>query len=303
MKTPVVLIVFNRPQTTSRVLAAIRAARPPSLFVVADGPRTGVAGEAAMCQQVRSTVDRLVDWPCVVTRIYAEDNLGCARRVSTGLNEVFRQVEEAIILEDDCLPDPTFFPFCEELLARYRREERVAQIAGCSFQLPGAGGGRPSYYFSRYPHCWGWATWRRAWRHYDHSLGAWGPEAGRTWLRRAFEHPDERRWWSANFASTARGEIDSWAFRWTVAVLSRGWLGVLPYRNLVANIGFGPGATHTHAGGEALEIPVQSIEFPLLHPQLIEREATADDYSSRRLFRSAGLGRRLWAGLHRLWQR
>ncbi|MEW6491011.1 MAG: glycosyltransferase family 2 protein, partial [Cyanobacteriota bacterium] len=164
MKTPVVFIIFNRPDTTQKVFEAIRQAHPPLLFVIADGPRPNKPGEDQKCAATRAIIDQ-VDWDCEVLTNYSEINLGCERRVSSGLNWVFDTVEEAIILEDDCLPHPTFFSFCEELLDYYRNDQRVMVITGQNVQF-----GRKrtdyTYYFSRYNHCWGWASWRRAWRSY-----------------------------------------------------------------------------------------------------------------------------------------
>ena len=186
------------------------------------------------------------------------------------------------------MPDASFFPFCAELLARYRDEPGVAQIAGCSFQDPGRLPSAPSYYFSRYPHCWGWATWRRAWRHYDHEMTTWRDGRNRTWLKKAFERSDERRWWAAAFDGTIDGRIDTWDFRWTLTTLSRGWLSVLPYRNLVTNIGMGAEATNTQKKGRLLELPAQPMPFPLVHPEVVRRDIRADAYSGRRLFRAPG---------------
>src|SRR6185369_14461868 len=165
LTTPVAFIIFNRPDTTEKVFAEIARARPPKLLVIADGPRAGRAGEADRCAATRAIIDR-VDWDCKVLTNYSDVNLGCKNRVASGIDWVFEQVPEAIILEDDCLPDPTFFRFCEELLIRYREDERISQICGANFQF-GRKRSNDSYYFSRYNHIWGWASWRRAWQHYD----------------------------------------------------------------------------------------------------------------------------------------
>ncbi len=298
MNTAVAFLIFSRPEPTRRVLAAIREARPRLLLVVADGPRADRPEDAAKCAEVREVVERGVDWPCEVRKNYADTNLGCARRVSSGLDWVFEEVEEAIILEDDCLPHATFFPFCEELLARYREDERVAQIAGCSFQDQGRAPASPSYFFSRYPHCWGWATWRRAWRHYDHSMSAWR-QVDRSWLDEVFEEAAERRWWSEAFDATAAGRLDSWAFRWTLSTLSRGRVSAVPFENLVTNIGFGADATHTR-GGDRLEIPATGLSFPLSHPAGVRRHEGADAHTSRRLFRKPGVAARVLRIFRRL---
>ena len=294
-----VFIVFNRPECTARSLAAIRAARPSKLYVVADGPRPDRPGDAARCAQVRALVEQGVDWPCEVIRDYAPANLGCARRVSSGLDAVFARESEAIILEDDCVPDPTFFPFCAELLERYRDEPRVAQIAGCSFQ--GEGRDAPaSYYFSRYPHCWGWATWRRTWRHYDHAMSAWPQARSEAWLAQTIPDPAERRVWAGCFDATASGRIDSWAYRWTFALWRQGCLSVVPYRNLVSNIGFDGNATHTRDLNPVAALPVAFLPFPLVHPGAFTQDVAADERTSRRVFRPPSWTTRLRRRLQRI---
>jgi len=299
LTTPVVFLVFNRPDCTARSLAAIRAARPIRLHVVADGPRADRPADAALCAEVRALVERGVDWTCEVIRDYAPSNLGLARRVSSGLDAVFARETEAIILEDDCVADPSFFRFASELLARYRDEPRVAQIAGCTFQEPGEGGAA-SYYFSRYPHCWGWATWRRAWKHYDHGMSAWRETQGREWLSKWIPDPVERGAWVHNFEATANGRIDSWAYRWTLALWQEGALSIVPDRNLVSNIGFGSGATHTREAGSLGARPLSPMPFPLVHPHALVRDGAADERTSRRVFLRPPLVRRLLRRVRRI---
>ena len=193
LQTPVVLLIFNRPDTTERVFETIRQAKPPKLLVVADGPRADKPGEAEKCAAVRAILDR-VDWDCQVIQNYADTNLGCRERVSSGLNWVFETVEEAIILEDDCLPHPTFFRFCEELLERYRHDDRIMTISGNNLQF-----GRPhtedGYYFSRYTHIWGWASWRRAWRFYDLEMKAWPELRNTNWLAEKMKSERSANYW------------------------------------------------------------------------------------------------------------
>src|SRR5262249_20722231 len=160
-KIPVLFLIFNRPNTTARVMEAIRTAGPGRLYVAADGPRDGNADEAKRCAEVRRIATQ-VDWPCEVQTLFRERNLGCRQAVSSAITWFFEQEQEGIILEDDCLPSPSFFPYCAELLARFRNDERIMCITGCNFQQDMKG--YPySYYFSKYHHVWGWATWRRAW--------------------------------------------------------------------------------------------------------------------------------------------
>ncbi|MCF3648737.1 hypothetical protein [Synoicihabitans lomoniglobus] len=297
MKTAVALIIFNRPEVTRRTLAAIREARPPVLLVIADGPRIGRDGEAEKCAEVRALVEAGVNWPCEVETNYADKNLGCARRVSSGLNWVFEQVEEAIILEDDCLPVPTFFSFCEELLERYRDDERVAQIAGCSFLPEGEGFGE-SYFFSRYPHCWGWATWRRAWRHYDHGMQAWEGKREASW-KIAPARSAERRLWADCFDATQNGEQDSWAYRWTSVIWSRGMWSANSAVNLVANLGFGGDATHTVTGRWG-NLPTRDTVFPLIHPEEVAGNVEVDALIGRLVFEPSPFLLRLIAFARRI---
>ena len=299
LNTPVVFLVFKRPELTAQVFARIREARPPRLFIVADGPRWDHPGEAEKCRQVRTLIEQGVDWPCEMVRDYAETNMGCARRVSSGITRVFEQVEEAIVLEDDCLPESTFFQFCAELLERYRSDERIAQIAGCSFRsVPPAGG--ESYFFSRYPHCWGWATWRRAWRHYDHAMKAWAVPEQQLKLLGGLEQPAERKYWRHAFSGVMSGKIDSWAYRWTLALWQQSCLSISPYRNLVANIGFDASATNTRDFNRLADLPVSAMPFPLVHPGSFTPDSEADERTSRRVFRRSSMIIRLQRRLRRL---
>ncbi len=179
-KSPVAFLVFNRPETTRKVFAEIARTRPPKLLVVADGPRRDQPGESDRCAEVRRIIEG-VDWDCEVLTNYAEENMGCERRVSSGIDWVFANVDEAIFLEDDCLPHPSFFRFCDEMLKRFRNNDKIMTICGDNFQF----GSRPSsfsYYFSRYCHIWGWASWRRAWNFYDVRISHW-PELKKSgWL-------------------------------------------------------------------------------------------------------------------------
>ena len=289
---PVAFFIFKRPDCTGRVLDAIRRARPPRLFVVADGPRPGRPDDAGKCAEVRRIVETGIDWPCDVRKDFADANLGCARRVSSGITWVFSQVEEAIILEDDCVPDGSFFPYCAELLDRFRSDARVGVISGSNFQHRDVTGGR-SYYFSRYPHCWGWATWKRAWQAYDHAMAAW-PEAKRCgWLKRFLGDRHEASYWDGIFDYTHAGLIDSWAYRWTFACWQNEMLSVLPAVNLVTNIGFGPAATHTREPCVMGGADGSGLQFPLRHPVRVERHTQADRHTYAHHF-NPSRGLRWW---------
>jgi hypothetical protein len=268
-------IVFNRPRHTRKTFAAIRARRPSKLFIIADGPRKAHPEDMNRCREVREIVEQ-IDWPCDVRRNYADENLGLKRRVSSGLDWVFGQVDKAIVLEDDCLPHPDFFTFCETLLDRYEGDERIWVITGSNF-MDGRKGGKASYFFSKYNHCWGWASWRRAWRHYQGDLPFW-PEWKMTsdWQRR---NPDriERRYWYEIFERVRSNEVDSWAYPWTGSVWYHGGLTATPNANLVTNIGFGPEGTHTQASEDQTGVPVEPLGL-LTHPRRIKQDGRADRY-------------------------
>lgn len=239
----IVYIIFNRPNLTRMTFETIRARQPAKLFVIADGPRLGYPTDMDRCREVREIVEQ-VDWPCEVQRDYADNNLGLKQRVSSGLNWVFEQVDRAIVLEDDCLPHPDFFTFCEAMLDRYENDEHIFVITGNNFQN-GLRRGNAAYYFSKYPHCWGWASWRRAWKFYQGDIPFWNDWKNSYKWQTAQPDPIERRYWSNIFDSVACGKIDSWAYPWTACVWYHGGLTITPNVNLVSNIGCGPDATHT----------------------------------------------------------
>jgi hypothetical protein len=279
----VALFVFNRPETTARVVEAVRAADPPLLLVVADGPRPGIPSDATACHEVRALIDR-IDWPCPVRTNYADANLGCRGRVSSGMDWVFDEVPEAILLEDDTLPDPTFFRFADELLGRYREDDRVMCISGDNFQRGRRRGGA-SYYFSRYTHIWGWATWRRAWDRYDRDLTRWPALRAEGWLANVLRDPAEIGYWTDTFDRVASGDIETWDYQWLFTCWVEGGLTVLPNRNLVTNIGFGSGSTHTSGDSAFADLPTEPMEFPLVHPEHVTADAAADAFTARTMFR------------------
>jgi hypothetical protein len=284
LRTPVGFFIFNRPEFTARVFAEIARARPIRLLLVADGPRADRPGEADSCARVREIVRR-IDWPCQVSEDFSEVNLGCRRRMASGIDWVFEQVSEAIILEDDCLPDPTFFRFCTELLEYYRSDTRIAMISGDNFQF-GRRRGEASYYFTKYPHIWGWASWRRAWRHYHTSAPHW-PRLRDEIRLRQFTQPNERAHWLHAIDTMLKGEIDTWDYLWTLSIWTQSMLCVMPQVNLVSNIGFGADATHTRGDSMLANMAVEPMQFPLRHPEMVFADAEADAHTAQIFFRGS----------------
>lgn len=276
--TPVVLIIFNRPDHTRRVFDAIAQARPRTLFIVADGPRPDRPDDRERCRAARAVVER-IDWPCEVVRDYAEENMGCGRRPASGISKALEMVEDAIILEDDCVPQPGFFRFCEELLERYRDDERVMMISG-SNPLSRRQGLKHSYYFALATIGWGWATWRRAWRHYDMAMPAWPELRARGWLSEIFAQPRFAQYWDAHLERVYRSyqapDLSVWDYQWFFTTWARNALAVYPRVNLVSNIGYGEDATHTTSDGSSVYFPSSALDFPLTHPPEIVWDRKAD---------------------------
>ena len=284
LTTPVVFLIFNRPDTTRKVFEVIRQAQPQQLLVVADGPRSDKAGEAKKCAEVRAIIDT-VDWDCEVLINYSEINLGCKKRVSSGLDWAFSLVEEAIILEDDCLPDPTFFRFCQELLEKYRDDKRIMAISGDNFQF-GRKRTNYSYYFSRYSHCWGWATWGRAWQYYDGEMKLWEEIRDQNWLKDILDNnPWEVSYRRRKLQAVYEGDIDSWAYIWTFSCWLQNGLVILPNVNLVSNIGFtSEGTRTTNTKSPFASLPTEAMTFPLKHPPFMVRDTKADEKTRKQMF-------------------
>lgn len=283
LTTPVLFLIFNRPNTTQRVFNEIREAKPTKLFVAADGPRNDKEGEVEKCQAARDVIKQ-VDWDCEVNKLYRNKNLGCKLAVSSAIHWFFENVEEGIILEDDTLPNQSFFRFCEELLERYRDDKRVFVITGNNFQF-GRKRTNYSYYFSRYNHCWGWATWRRAWHYYDGEMKIWPEIKSKNWLKDVLGDSGAVRYWSYIFQRVYENKIDTWDYQWTFSCWMQNGLTITPCVNLVSNIGFGSGATHTRGKkSRYCEIPTEDIYFPLRHPPFVIRNTKADDFVQKTNF-------------------
>lgn len=279
LSTPIAFLIFNRPDLTEIVFQAIAQARPKQLLVVADGSR--FSEEAEKCNKTRDIV-RQVDWDCEVFTNFSDTNLGCKKRISSGLDWVFSTVEEAIILEDDCLPHPSFFSFCQNLLEYYRFDTRVMHISGNNFQA-GKSRTNSSYYFSKYSHIWGWASWRRAWQYFDVDLQFWAEFKRQNLLSQICEDPQEIRYWTKVFDQTAAGKIDNWDSQWLFACWAQSGLSILPNVNLVTNLGFRSDATHTVKNSPLSNLPIAEISH-IQHPQFVIRNQIADAYTATHLF-------------------
>lgn len=277
--TPILFIIFNRPDTTARVFQQIRAIKPAQLFVAADGPRSYKVGEQELCEQTRAIIKQ-VDWDCDVKTRFSEKNQGCKIGVSSAITWFFENVEEGIILEDDCLPDPSFFSFCETLLEKYRNDERIMHIGGVNFQ-DGKIWGNSSYYFSRLNHIWGWATWKRAWNLYDVRVQSFSSFRENGIFRNVFPDTYARTYWFKQFELVYTNRKDTWDVQWQYAMSIQNGLAILPNVNLVSNIGFDVNATHTiDRFNQLAGRPLASIET-VEHPSAMVVSNDADAYTLR----------------------
>ena len=268
--TPIIFIVYKRLETTKKVFDKIKAIRPSKLYLVADGPKT--PQEETLTSSVRSYLEEHIDWECNITKIYSHTNLGCAKRVQTGLDYVFENEEMAIILEDDTLPDPSFFNFCEELLERYKDDQQVAHISGCNLHT-NAVNFKESYCFSSIVNIWGWATWKRAWIHYDINMPSWDNEDKESFLSHWCQDRKSRKGIHKMLDLHCNNEDPwTWDYQWVYACWNSNGLSILPSVNLVSNLGIGPNASNTksHFTVEIYPSTLDEILFPLTHP-LVKR--------------------------------
>jgi len=283
-KTTVVLLFFNRPDTTRRVMAQIRKARPRTLILNQDGPRPDVPGEQALVEVTRNVVED-IDWVCEVVRVYSETNMGLRKRVTTGLDEVFSRVDRAIILEDDCVANDSFFAFADQMLEKYADDQRVGIVSGNNF-LRGEFVTSDSYFFSPDVRIWGWATWRRVWQDFSAEglSHEWSKEEAASIL--AHFPSVSRRKALISMAAMAQS-IDSWALPFVLHSRKRDYVSIVPEVNLVKNIGFGSSSTHTRFESFADEIPTRPLEFPLRHPNEVVQNVEAGKLEHR-------LHRKMW---------
>ena len=279
-KTPILFIIFNRRDVTTMVFNEIRKIKPSKLFVVADGPRLERDGEKEKCEETRAIIES-IDWECEVFKNYSDINLGCKKRVSSGIDWFFENVEQGIILEDDCLPNQSFFRFCEEMLEKYKDEEKIGMISGDNFQF-GKVSNDYSYYFSRYSHIWGWASWRRAWKKYDVDIKSWPQIKKDNGLKNIFNNIKDTYYWSSIFNDVYNNKIDTWDYQWSFTCFVNNYLSVMPAVNLVSNIGFSPnGSTHTRRISKFSNMKTSELSFPLSGPLEIVRNIESDKITQR----------------------
>jgi hypothetical protein len=290
MKVPVLLIVYNRDQTLNKVLESLMNVGVEKLYIASDGPNKNKLRDEEKVKNVRVIIKKL-KWKCDVQYLIREENCGCKMGVSTAIDWFFNYEDSGIILEDDCIPNESFWTFCEIMLDKYKHDERVMTISGTNSQ-DGTLRGDASYYFSKYNHVWGWATWKRAWNFYDGNISFW-PEMRKTdmWINK-FQDQVERHYWEDIFDEVYNSseKWDAWDYPWTCCIWRMGGLNIMPNYNLVSNIGFGPDATHTKSiESEFSNNPTSVVKkFKLLKEELIAEDSNADAYTFKKHFGGEG---------------
>ena len=275
MNTPVLLIAWRRPCHLIKVIDAVRKVEPKNVFVAVDGPRIGdnYSEERQLIIKTKEVIEREIDWDCKLMLNYQEKNLGCRLGVSSAISWFFSNVDEGIILEDDCVPSLDFFKFSVEMLNKYRDNYQIMHITGNNFNR-GHNFNRDSYYFSDYNHAWGWATWKRAWEHYHYSLEYWLEIKNKRFLEKYLKSRIQLKFWTKYYEEIfVTKELDTWDYVWRLNIWFNNGLTISPNVNLVANIGFDDLATHTQNG---LPTPIEVLNFPLKHPQKIVRNRQTD---------------------------
>lgn len=291
---PILFLIFNRPDTTTKVFSAIRSARPKKLYIAADGARPNNPNEQHRCQEAKLATEG-VDWDCQVYRLYQDTNLGCGKAVSTAISWFFDHEYSGIILEDDCVPHSDFFPYCAQLLEYYQDHQEIGIISGDHFQpkdFP-----KPySYYFSKYANIWGWATWRRTWNKFQLDVNQLDEKAVHSAIRKQFQDKSERNFWLNLFQKMKNHEIDTWDYPLQFALWLNQMVCIVPSINLVSNCGFDHRATHTKSNSSLSNLSTSPI-LPLVHPQKMEVNSGADHY-----FFNTHVHPRTPMTFHRIWR-
>ncbi|MDO7744738.1 MAG: nucleotide-diphospho-sugar transferase [Pedobacter sp.] len=276
--TPVLFLIFNRPDTTLKVFNAIRNAKPRKLYISADGPRN--ASEQEICNEVRKITEN-IDWECKVFTNFSEINKGCKIAISEGISWFFDHEAEGIVLEDDCLPSASFFAFCSTLLDHYRYDTRITHIGGANLQL-GLKRGLEDYYFSNLTHVWGWAGWRRVWEQYDVNIKTFPAFKDHHYINNCQSHLPFKKNWLDALEKTYNGEIDTWDYQYAYLNLINNGLSIIPNFNLISNIGFGEKATHTFDQNHYFA-SLPNEEMPtLVHPFFVVPDIEADIFTQEK---------------------
>ncbi|RIK51535.1 hemolytic protein HlpA-like protein [Candidatus Microgenomates bacterium] len=276
MQTPVVLFIYKRASNLKAFCKILKNLDIKNIYIVSDGAKS--IEYRVRVEKTRRELESLINWSCNVQKNYSDINLGLKERFRTGINWVFEHTDRAIFIEDDCIPDPSFFTYCDELLEKYKDDKRIISITGNNFQ-PRKNQVKDSYYFSRYPHVWGWATWKRVWDQYDSDIVDWPKLRSSGWLDKLF--PDRfftRKFWTYIFDRLHSEKINTWDYQLTYLSLKNSGFNIVPSVNLVSNVGYGDDATNIKQKNKTIAVPAKKITFPLKHPKNVVYNDRADKY-------------------------
>jgi hypothetical protein len=283
LETPVLLIGYRRVSTTRKVIESLRGVRPRRVFFSVNGPNPATAGEEAQCQAVRELAGE-IDWDCRIERLFRKEHLSARDSIAGAITWFFDNVEEGIVLEDDCVCDPSFFFFSQELLERYRDNPRIMQIGATNF-VPRAFSGPESYAFSNFAYIWGWASWRRAWTKCDLEMSSFSGDDVERLLESRFTRAADVSYWRVLYGYLRSGNLNTWDGQWNFSVFRHRGLSVIPRQNLVHNIGFGELSTNTTTLTTAVgDMQLGSLQWPLVHPDRIEVDRASDEAVSDTVF-------------------
>jgi hypothetical protein len=277
VKSPILFLIFNRPKETQLLFNAIREAKPKKLYVAADGPRNN-GKDDLICKKTKDVLNQ-IDWDCELITLFRKENLGCGKAVSSAITWFFENEEEGIILEDDCLPSADFFRFTDEMLDRYRTDDRIGHICGCNFQ-EGIIRGEGDYYYSKLTHVWGWASWRRVWNKYDFSMNGLETAIEDDFLAALIDNKWNKNALYNAFTSTKLGEIDTWDYQYMFLNQVNSHLSVIPNYNMISNIGFNADGTHTFDTNSPMSnVSFNKLPVDMEHPRFIFQNRMADKYT------------------------
>ncbi len=277
MKLPILILAFNRPYEISILFELLSKIKPDKIYINQDGPRDNNTTDYDLCKKVKDIVLK-PNWECKVYTKFNENNKGCRDSVHKGINWFFEHEEKGIILEDDCIPSISFFTFCDKMLKKYQDDSRIHIVSGSNFQKNNIVG-KGDYYFSKYAHCWGWATWKRAWKKYDNNLSFWNTlEKSNNWSN-LHEDKLEKKYWINILNKVKKKKIDSWAYVWQASIWNNNGVTITPNKNLVKNIGFNENATHTISTKEFNEFNFsEEINKEIIDPISEEINKDADRF-------------------------
>ncbi len=290
LDTPILLLVFNRLETTQRVFEKVKSVKPRFLYIASDGARINKNNESFVVNELRSWLLENIDWNCEVKTLFRDTNLGCGLAVSSAIDWFFNHVESGIILEDDCLPNSDFFSFCEELLIKYESDSRIMHIAGTNLFSDNCES-NDSYHFSKYANVWGWATWRRSWIQYDFNISKFSTFRKTNYFRHYFNYlpayVSRLKCYSSVFENDIeKRTIDTWDYQWCFTCVSNSGMSIVPKSNLIKNIGFDNNATHTVSFDDFYSKNQQELKFPLKHPEFVMIDHKQDLVYEKKIFGS-----------------